>query len=192
VRRDIVRTVTYRHPPALVWRALTDRDALAVWLMRNDFEPRVGHRFRFRTDPAPGFDGVVDCEVLELDPERLLRISWSGGPVDAQVTWRLEPLDLPAATDGATPAATGSGGTRLHFAMTGFAGPQAVLVSHILGAGFRGMYHRDLPAVLDRLAAGEHPGPARGEGECAPGRLARVRARLTGRLPRRRPAGSAG
>lgn len=30
----------------------------------NDFEPRIGHRFQFRTEPAPGFDGVVNCEVL--------------------------------------------------------------------------------------------------------------------------------
>lgn len=187
MRRDIVRTVTYRHPPSLVWRALTDPQALAVWLMRNDFEPRVGHRFQFRTDSAPGFDGVIDCEVLDLEPERLLRISWSGGPVDVEVAWRLEPLTAAAGPAGVP----GAGGTRLHFAMTGFSGPQAVLVSYILGAGFRGMYHRDLPAVLGRLAAGEPAGTPRGEGERGPGPLARARDRITGRLPGRRPSRSA-
>ncbi|GII56920.1 hypothetical protein Pth03_53090 [Planotetraspora thailandica] len=79
------------HPPAKVWRALTDPDLLARWLMPNDFKPVVGHRFTFTTRPIPevGFDGVVGCEVLEIDQERLLRISWGGGALDTTVTWRL-------------------------------------------------------------------------------------------------------
>ncbi|GIK11202.1 MAG: hypothetical protein BroJett001_32680 [Chloroflexota bacterium] len=44
---------TYPHPRALVWRALVDRDLLAQWLMPNDFEPKIGHRFTFRTEPGP-------------------------------------------------------------------------------------------------------------------------------------------
>ncbi len=64
--------VLYPHPPERVWRALTDRRMLAEWLMPNDFEPRLGHRFTFRTDPAPGFDGTVRCQVIELDEPRRL------------------------------------------------------------------------------------------------------------------------
>ncbi|MUN36731.1 SRPBCC family protein [Actinomadura litoris] len=81
------------HPPAKVWRALTDRDLLARWLMPNDFEPVVGHRFTFTTRPIPGagFDGTIRCRVLDLDEERLLRISWGGGALDTTVTWRLVP-----------------------------------------------------------------------------------------------------
>ena len=58
------------HPPEKVWRALTDSAVLASWLMPNDFQPRIGHRFTFRTEPVPthGFDGIVHCEVLELVP----------------------------------------------------------------------------------------------------------------------------
>lgn len=55
---------TYPHPRARVWRALVDPELLARWLMPNDFAPRVGHRFTFRTEPGPGFDGIVRCEVL--------------------------------------------------------------------------------------------------------------------------------
>jgi uncharacterized protein YndB with AHSA1/START domain len=68
---DAIRTDSFfPHPPEKVRRALTDPELLASWLMRNDFEPRVGHRFAFRTDPVPahGFDGIVRCEVLELAP----------------------------------------------------------------------------------------------------------------------------
>ncbi|MGH8967102.1 MAG: SRPBCC family protein, partial [Actinomycetes bacterium] len=68
-------------------------DLLARWLMPNDFEPVVGHRFAFATRPIPniGFDGTITCRVLDLDAERLLRISWGGGTHDTTVTWRLVP-----------------------------------------------------------------------------------------------------
>ena len=67
---EAIRTDSFfPHPPEKVWRALTDPELLASWLMPNDFEPRVGHQFTFRTDPVPAhdFDGIVRCEVLELD-----------------------------------------------------------------------------------------------------------------------------
>ncbi|MFB6393843.1 SRPBCC domain-containing protein [Polymorphospora lycopeni] len=49
---DIHTDAFLSHPPEKVWRALTDPDLVAAWLMPNTFEPRVGHRFTFRTDPA--------------------------------------------------------------------------------------------------------------------------------------------
>jgi uncharacterized protein YndB with AHSA1/START domain len=90
-----------------VWRALTDSAALADWLMPNDFEPRVGHRFTFRTQPNPqvGFDGIVHCEVLECAPPNQLAYSWAGGGIDTQVSYQLEP-------EGE--------GTRLFFEQSGF------------------------------------------------------------------------
>lgn len=63
MKRTIRRTVRYPHPPSRVWAAITSSAALARWLMPNDFEPKVGHEFTFRTDPAPGFDGIVHCKV---------------------------------------------------------------------------------------------------------------------------------
>ena len=173
MRRDIRRSVDYPHPVSRVWRALTDPAALAVWLMANDFRPEVGHRFTFRTDPAPGFDGVVHCEVLEIDAPRLLRISWRGGPVNATVTWQLSEV---------------SAGTRLVLDMEGFAGPKAVAVSYLLGGGFGGMYRRDLPAVLDRIARGEGYGPPRGSAEARAGTPTiwrRLRTRVVTLLPDR-------
>jgi uncharacterized protein YndB with AHSA1/START domain len=73
-----------------VWRALTDPALLGGWLMPNDIVPTVGHRFTFRTQPAPGFDGIVYCEVLEVNaPERLV-YSWKGGSIETVVTWTLQ------------------------------------------------------------------------------------------------------
>ena len=62
-----------------IWRALTNSDQIAKWLMPNDFVPQVGQRFNFRTRPMGDWDGVVHCEVLACEPPRLLRYSWKGG-----------------------------------------------------------------------------------------------------------------
>jgi uncharacterized protein YndB with AHSA1/START domain len=107
VTTSILRDVFYPHPPERVWRALTDPAALSRWLMPNDFQPRLGHRFTFRTDPVPpDFDGIVHCEVTELDPPRRLAYTWNGGPgVRTVVSYRLE-------GEG--------GGTRLYFEQSGF------------------------------------------------------------------------
>ncbi len=126
----------YPHPPAKLWRALTERELLARWLMPNDFAPRIGHRFTFRTDPAPGFDGIVHCEVLELDAERRMVWSWRGGPLDTKVTFELEPVP---------------GGTRLRMTHTGFAGLRARIVRMILAIGSRTLYGRRLPRLLEEL-----------------------------------------
>jgi uncharacterized protein YndB with AHSA1/START domain len=42
----VVHEVHYAHPIETVWEVVTDPDAIAAWLMPNDFAPVVGHRFR--------------------------------------------------------------------------------------------------------------------------------------------------
>jgi uncharacterized protein YndB with AHSA1/START domain len=134
---EIVREVFYAHSRERVWAALTDPDALAQWLMPNDFEPAAGREFTFRTKAGPGFDGVVRCRVLELEAPSRMAWSWRGGPIDTVVRFDLEPVE---------------GGTRLRFEQTGFAGLQGNLVRLILGAGFRTMYRKKLPAYLEGRA----------------------------------------
>ncbi|MEV4656382.1 SRPBCC domain-containing protein [Micromonospora sp. NPDC049301] len=126
------------HPPAKVWRVLTDPDLIARWLMQTDFVPVVGHRFTFRTDPRPGFDGIVHCEVLDLDPQRLLRWSWRGGSLDTVVTWTL--------------AAEGRG-TRLFLEHSGFDpdDPLQQRTYALLDGGWRSHVWRRLTKVLDAL-----------------------------------------
>ena len=45
MKRSLRIEKTYPHPPAKVWKAITSRDALAQWLMDNDFVLELGHRF---------------------------------------------------------------------------------------------------------------------------------------------------
>lgn len=73
---DITVEAVYPHPPARVWRALTDPDELESWLMENDFQPRVGHRFQFRDEPRPGWRGIgglVSRLILSRGWNRKLR-----------------------------------------------------------------------------------------------------------------------
>jgi uncharacterized protein YndB with AHSA1/START domain len=68
MKTDIDLTMTYPHPVGRVWAALTSAEALAAWLMPNDFVPEVGRQFTFTARPAPGFDGVVRCRVVAMEP----------------------------------------------------------------------------------------------------------------------------
>ena len=131
--RDLVKTVTYPHPIERVWEALTDPKALSQWLMPTDFRPEVGHRFTFRTDPGPGFDGVVRCEVLSIEAPHRMVWSWAGGPIDTTVVFQLR---------------SRGGSTELHFRQSGFEGVSGFLTRMILASGTRTIYDQRLPAHL--------------------------------------------
>jgi uncharacterized protein YndB with AHSA1/START domain len=67
------------HPPEKIWRALTQPHLIAEWHMKNDFMPAVGHRFNLRGD----WGGVLDCEVLAVEPNRTLSYTWNFAHDDA-------------------------------------------------------------------------------------------------------------
>ncbi|WP_417413114.1 SRPBCC family protein [Hoeflea sp.] len=86
------------HPPAKIWRALTQSPLIAEWLMKNDFKPVVGHRFQFHAKPMPGWKGYTNCEVLEVDEPNRLVYSWGDGTesdsaLTTVVTWTLTPAE---------------------------------------------------------------------------------------------------
>jgi uncharacterized protein YndB with AHSA1/START domain len=79
------------HPPEKIWRALTEGPLIAEWLMSNDFKPEVGHRFTFRATPAPGWSGIIESEVLVVEPPSRLVYSWGALGLDSAVTFTLTP-----------------------------------------------------------------------------------------------------
>jgi uncharacterized protein YndB with AHSA1/START domain len=137
---ELLFEVTYPHPPERVWRALTDPQDLAAWLMPNDFAPVVGHRFTFRAPPQPWFDGVVHCEVLVVEPPRQLSYSWQGGPMRSPttVTWTLDPVPE---------------GTRVRLIHAGFTGLGGRIIRLILGSGWRSLLARALPRAIGEMQA---------------------------------------
>ena len=97
-----------QHPPAKVWRALTEPALLAEWLLPVlDLELQPGAAFRFKTQPYPGWDGIVNCRFVEIEAQRKLSYTWVVGDmeIDTVVTFTL--------------TATASG-TRLSLVQTGF------------------------------------------------------------------------
>jgi uncharacterized protein YndB with AHSA1/START domain len=121
------------HPQEKVWRALTTSELIAEWLMTNDFKPVVGHRSQFRAKPIPGWSGITNCEVLEVDPPRRLVYSWGDGTesdsgLKTVVTWTL------------TPTATG---TLLRMEHSGFRLPEDERGYKGMGGGW--------PRVLEAL-----------------------------------------
>jgi uncharacterized protein YndB with AHSA1/START domain len=70
--RSVVVERELPHPPEKVWRALTRPHLIAEWLMQNDFKPAVGHSFNLRGE----WGGVLDCEVLTVEPNRTLSYTW--------------------------------------------------------------------------------------------------------------------
>ena len=99
ITRAVVVERRVPHSLDKVWRALTQAPLLEDWLMANDFEPRVGHRFTFRMPGMPGWNGVTDCEVLSVVPNEELSYTWNASGEEAAtgirtvVKWTLEAFD---------------------------------------------------------------------------------------------------
>jgi uncharacterized protein YndB with AHSA1/START domain len=103
-----------------LWSALTDSSKLAKWVaniqtgeaMENDFQPVVGHRFQFRTQPNEYWDGVISGEVLVVDSPNRVSYTWENGGEKHTITWTLQEL--------------GDGKVNLHLEQTGLSSPQAL------------------------------------------------------------------
>jgi len=95
-----------KHSPEKVWRALTDPALLSEWLL-----PAVGLKlepgaaFMFKTQPHPGWDGTVNCRILEIEVHRKLTYKWEVPFLDTVVTFTLTPT---------------ASGTRLSLVQSGF------------------------------------------------------------------------
>ncbi len=141
MERNLKFEAVYPHPVERVWRAVTEPDAIAAWLMENDFQPVPGHEFEFHTKPRPGFDGTVHSRVLQVEPPLRLAYSWKGGSLDTTVVISLRPVPE---------------GTHFCLEHRGFRGLSAIAVSYGLAAGWENRILRtSLPSVLDRLAEAE-------------------------------------
>ena len=107
--RSLVIEREMPQPPEKIWRALTQGALIEEWLMKNDFQPAVGHRFNFRSTPVAGWNGVIDSEVLLIEPNSRLSYSWGTLGMISVVTWTLTPTKV---------------GTHLRFEQTGFRSEQ--------------------------------------------------------------------
>jgi uncharacterized protein YndB with AHSA1/START domain len=89
--RSLVIEKELPHPPEKIWRALTEGPLIKQWMMDNDLQPVVGHKFQFRSTPMPNWNGIIDSEVLVVEPNRKLSYSWVSLGLESVVTWMLTP-----------------------------------------------------------------------------------------------------
>ncbi len=91
--RSVIVEREFPHPLEKVWRALTERSLIEQWLMKNDFQPVAGHAFTLRADPAPNWNGVIECQVIAVEPCKTLFYAWGALGLDSIVTFTLTPTD---------------------------------------------------------------------------------------------------
>ena len=124
------------HSPEKVWRALTDPELLAEWLLPAiGLELEPGAEFMFKTQPYPGWDGTVNCRFIEIEPQRKLSYTWTVPFLDTVVTFTLAPSAL---------------GTRLSLVQSGFT-PEQKRESGGARYGWK-MMGEKLVALLGRIA----------------------------------------
>lgn len=61
-------------PPERVWRALSEPDLAVAWLAPGEMSAEPGERFTLDDEGRK-----IDCEVLEAEPARRLRLGWRDG-----------------------------------------------------------------------------------------------------------------
>jgi uncharacterized protein YndB with AHSA1/START domain len=162
MKRDVTLELLLPHPPAKVWRALTDQTLLSAWFMPTaTFAPVLGHEFEFRMQPQRGWDGVTHCQIIDLVPEKTLAFTYRG-EATAEKTLRCAGVESePVVARGKgiftrldtvlrftltpDPSCSGEETTRLRLEHTGYRGFGQVLVSLVMGYGWK-------KSVLPRLA----------------------------------------
>jgi len=79
---------------------------LTEWLLPViELKLEPGAAFTFKTQPQPGWDGIVNCRFLEIEAHRKLSLRWIVGDIDTVVTFTLTPT---------------ASGTRLSLVQSGF------------------------------------------------------------------------
>ena len=132
--QDIVVEELFPHAPETIWKTLTTGELIGRWLgmKPSGFEAVKGKRFTFQTTPAPAWDGVIQCEVLEVRRNERLSYSWQGGHdsnaqqygsrLDTIVAWTLAGVE---------------GGTRLRLVHSGFGSPTNEVAFRNMSGGWK-------------------------------------------------------
>jgi uncharacterized protein YndB with AHSA1/START domain len=136
--RSVIVEREFPCPPEKLWRALTQAPLIEDWLMANDFQPVVGHKFQLRGEASPKWNGVSDCEVLTVEPMKRLAYSWNASGDEAATGIKT------TVTFTLTPTKTG---THLRMEQSGFRADQE---NNYRGAGYA---WQRFVAGLERLTA---------------------------------------
>jgi uncharacterized protein YndB with AHSA1/START domain len=155
------------YKPELVWQAITDAKLLGKWFMENDFEPLMNREFTFHMAAQKGWDGITHCKVIELEAGKKIAYTYQGfasgektlacagihseaadkvgkgifAELDTVLKFTLEP--------------TCGNSTILYMEHSGYKGLKLVIVSLVMGMGWKKQLHKKLPRVLEQMAKEE-------------------------------------
>ncbi|HSZ25393.1 MAG TPA: SRPBCC domain-containing protein [Cytophagaceae bacterium] len=166
MERTIRITSHLSYKPEQVWATLTDCRLLGKWFMENDMKPALGNAFTFRMAPQKGWDGITYCTITELDPLKSIAYTYRG-KASGEKTLACAGIHSEAADKAAkgifteldtvlrftlTPTC---GGTILKMEHSGYKGFKLVIVSLIMGMGWKKQLQKKLPALLEKLSKEE-------------------------------------
>lgn len=118
----------FDHPPAAVWRMLTESQPMAQWLSAGTIEQQLGGKVRIDFIDS---GTVIDSKITAFEEGRLLEYSWSSGDEpERPLRWTLNP------TPGGTQLVLGVGvpaGEDAAKACAGFEGHLDMLAAALEG-----------------------------------------------------------
>jgi uncharacterized protein YndB with AHSA1/START domain len=151
------------YPIPTVWKAITDSDILGRWFMENNFEPVLNREFTFKMAPQKGWDGITHCKVTELEDQHKISFTYRGS-ASGEKALACAGIHSELA-DSAAKGIFAELDTVLKFTLTpdcngcclgmehsGFKGFKLVLVSFIMGMGWKKQLNKKLPAVLEKIS----------------------------------------
>ena len=166
MKRTIHITSNLPYKTEQVWQALTDSKLLGKWFMENDFKPIMNQAFTFRMAPQKGWDGITYCKVIEIEPLKKLTYTYQGSATGEKTL-------ACAGINSEMADSVGKGifteldtilsftltpvpeGTCLTLEHSGYKGLKLVIVSFVMGMGWKKQLHKKLPLVLEQMAKGE-------------------------------------
>lgn len=149
-----------------VWAALTDANLLGKWFMENDIKPLLNYEFTFRMAPQKGWDGITYCKVTEVEPLKSITYTYQG-KASGEKTLACAGIHSETADKAAkgifaeldtvlrftlTPIC---GGTTLTMEHSGYKGFKLIIVSFVMGMGWKKQLRKKLPVLLEKLAKEE-------------------------------------
>jgi uncharacterized protein YndB with AHSA1/START domain len=146
--RSVTTEKHFAHPISAVWRAMTDSEWLSVWFFPNDIAPVEGHKFTIWSRPIERWDGEFKCRILAVEPEALLRFSWTGGHEELKGFGRY--MDLVATW---TIVSSADGGTDFTFLLEGLdSAPESDALTEIMRKGSESVLNslvKRLPQLIE-------------------------------------------
>lgn len=150
------------YKPEQVWLALTDSKLLGKWFMENDIKPIANHEFTFHMAPQKGWDGITYCKVIEVEQEKYISYTYQG-EASGEKTLSCAGIHSDVADKAAKGIFTklntvlsfklipNSGGTILELEHSGFSGLKLVIVSFVMGMGWKKQVEKKLPNLLEKM-----------------------------------------